>query len=51
MATFLPFNDVARLPLADYRAVTAWHQRLMGLPAWAEPFAGLLAEELPPISC
>lgn len=49
MATFLPFNDVARLPLADYPAVAAWHQRLMSLPAWADPFAGLSAPELPPI--
>jgi glutathione S-transferase len=50
MATFLPFNDVARLPLADYPAVTAWYARLMALPGWAEPFAGLQAPELPPIT-
>ena len=49
MATFLPFNDVARLPLADYPAVAKWHQRLMLLPAWADPFAGLSAPELPPV--
>jgi len=49
MAVFLPFNDVARLPLADYPAVQAWHQRLMALPAWADPFAGLSAPELPPV--
>ena len=47
MAAFLPFNDVARLPLADYPAVQAWHRRLMALPAWADPFAGLSAPELP----
>lgn len=49
MAAFLPFNDVARLPLADYPAVAAWHQRLLSLPAWADPFAGLSAPELPPV--
>jgi len=50
MATFLPFNDVALLPLADYPAVAAWHRRLMALPAWADPFAGLQAPDLPPIA-
>ncbi|KQV94071.1 glutathione S-transferase family protein [Rhizobacter sp. Root1221] len=49
MATFLPFNDVARLPLRDYPAVEAWHRRLMSLPAWADPFAGLSAPALPPV--
>jgi len=50
MATFLPFNDVALLPLVDYPAVTAWHQRLRALSAWNDPFAGLHAPELPPIA-
>lgn len=49
MAVFLPFNDVARLPLDDYPAVAAWHARLLALPAWADPFSGLDAPELPPI--
>jgi len=49
MATFLPFNDVARLPLADHPAVDRWHRRLMALPAWADPFDGLSAPELPPV--
>jgi glutathione S-transferase len=49
MAVFLPFNDVARLPLADHPAVKAWHERLMALPAWADPFEGLSAPELPPV--
>ena len=49
MAVFLPFNDVARLPLADYPAIAAWHARLMALPAWADPFASLSAPELPPV--
>ncbi|WP_329719983.1 glutathione binding-like protein [Ideonella sp.] len=50
MATFLPFNDVARLPLGDYPHVESWHQRLTALPACSDPFVGLDAPELPPIS-
>ncbi|MDR7335143.1 glutathione S-transferase family protein [Roseateles asaccharophilus] len=49
MATFLPYNDVARLPLADFPAVAAWNERLLALPAWADPFDGLDAPALPPI--
>jgi glutathione S-transferase len=49
MAAFLPFNGVARLPLSDYPAVSAWNERLMALPAWADPFEGLQAPELPPV--
>lgn len=50
MGVFLPFNDVARLPLGDYPALSAWHERLMALPAWADPFEGLSAPELPPVA-
>ena len=49
MATFLPFNDVAGLPVHDHPAVAAWYQRLVAMPAWADPFAGLHAPALPPI--
>jgi len=49
MGVFLPYNDVAKLPLADYPALAAWHARLQALPAWADPFEGLSAPELPPI--
>jgi glutathione S-transferase len=51
MAAFLPFNDVARLPLVEYPSVAAWHERLLALPAWADPFGGLSAPELPPVPC
>ncbi|MDZ7872051.1 MAG: hypothetical protein U5N27_02015 [Rhizobium sp.] len=47
MASFLPFNDVAGLPLADYPAVVTWCQRLAALPAWGDPFADLDAPLLP----
>ncbi len=49
MGVFLPYNDVARLPLSDYPALRAWHDRLVALPAWADPFKGLEAPELPPV--
>ena len=43
-------SQMARLPLADHPAVAAWHDRLMALPAWADPFAGLDAPPLPPVA-
>lgn len=49
MATFLPFNDVMHLPLQDYPALNAWNDRLLQIPAWADPFDGLDAPQLPPI--
>jgi glutathione S-transferase len=49
MAAYLPYNDVAGLPVQDYPAVAAWYDRLMTLPAWADPFDGLDAPALPPV--
>ncbi|MFB9984498.1 glutathione S-transferase family protein [Mesorhizobium kowhaii] len=49
MATFLPFNDVARLPLDDYPSVGRWYLRLEEIDAWRDPFKGLHAPELPPV--
>lgn len=49
MATFLPFNDVAGLPLDDYPSVSRWYRRLEDVEAWSDPFKGLDAPELPPI--
>lgn len=49
MASYLPYNDVAGLPLHDYPAVAAWYHRLCSVPAWADPFAGLDAPLLPAI--
>jgi len=37
------------LPLRDYPGLAAWHDRLNALPAWADPFQGLAAPELPPV--
>lgn len=49
MATFLPYNDVAQLPLTNFPALAAWNERLLQLPAWAGPFEGLTAPQLPSI--
>jgi glutathione S-transferase len=49
MATFLPFNDVAKLPLDEYPAVCRWYGQLEEIAAWRDPFRGLDAPELPPI--
>lgn len=48
MATFLPYNHVTCLPLSDYPHIDRWYQRLEAIPAWANPFEGLFAPELPP---
>ncbi len=50
MATFLPFNDVAGLPITDYPHIAAWCARLDAIPAWQSPFAGLNAPQLPPLA-
>lgn len=49
MATFLPFNDVAGLPVAEFDNIASWAARLESLPFWADPFEGLQAPELPPL--
>ena len=49
VASVLPFAGVAGLPLRDFPRLDAWHARLMDIPAWRDPFAGLDAPELPPI--
>ncbi|MGX5839944.1 glutathione S-transferase family protein [Mesorhizobium sp. ArgA1] len=49
MATFLPFNDVAGLPLGEYPSVFAWYRRLEAIDAWRDPFDGLEAPHLPPV--
>ena len=50
MACVLPFHALAGLPLADYPNVAAWNARLDLMPAWRDPFAGLEAPELPPVT-
>jgi glutathione S-transferase len=50
MATFLPFNDVARLPLDEYPVVSRWYRQLEEIDAWRDPFRRLDAPELPPVT-
>jgi glutathione S-transferase len=47
MATFLPFNDAAGLPLDDYPSIRRWYGRLEAIDAWRDPFQGLEAPQLP----
>lgn len=49
MATFLPYNDIAKLPVEGFEAVSRWYARLEALPAWRQPFEGLQIPELPPV--
>lgn len=49
MATFLPFNDVARLPLQEFPELTRWSTQLDAFKSWADPFDGLDAPALPSI--
>ncbi|RWH23476.1 MAG: glutathione S-transferase family protein [Mesorhizobium sp.] len=50
MATFLAFNDAARLPLDDYPSLSRWYRRIEHIDAWRDPFQGLDAPQLPPVS-
>ena len=49
MATFLPFNADAKLPINDYPALCQWYARLEKINAWRDPFMGLAAPPLPPV--
>jgi len=49
MATFLPFNDVAELPISQYPAICRWYDRLCEIEAWRDPFQGIDAPALPPV--
>jgi glutathione S-transferase len=50
MATFLPFNDAARLPLSDYPTIGRWYRQLDEIDAWRDPFKGLDAPALPAVA-
>ena len=41
VATAIPFAQAAEIPVGIYRNILKWHERLNGLDAWREPFAGL----------
>jgi len=40
-ATALPFAEAAGLPLEDFPAIRRWHEGLLAIDAWRNPFAGL----------
>lgn len=41
VATALPFAEAAGIPIGGYGNIRRWHDRLMEIDAWREPFAGL----------
>lgn len=49
MATFLPFNDVARVPIERYPSLSRWYARLEDLEHWRDPFMDVYAPDLPPL--
>ncbi len=38
VAVTLPYTEKAKLPLAEFKEITRWHDRLNELPAWRQPF-------------
>jgi glutathione S-transferase len=49
MATFLPFNAAAQLPLDEYPVVSRWYRQLEDIDAWRDPFSMLDVPAWPPI--
>lgn len=49
MATVLPYNDVAALPLDQYSNLDRWYQNLQNEAGWSDPFEGLHAPALPTV--
>ncbi|HET7332212.1 glutathione S-transferase family protein [Dyella sp.] len=43
VGVLLPWTNEARLPIQDFTNVMRWHERLMALPAWREPFPAPLS--------
>jgi len=39
VASFLPTAEQAQLPLDTYGEINRWHDSMMEMPAWREPFA------------
>jgi glutathione S-transferase len=47
VATGLPFASAAGLPLAEFAHVKRWHDQLLEIDAWREPFDGLVESPAP----
>ena len=43
VATALPFAEAADLPLAEFPSMERWHDQLLALDAWRNPFQGMIA--------
>jgi glutathione S-transferase len=43
VGVLLPWMNEAKLPIQDFANVMRWHERLMALPAWREPFPAPLS--------
>lgn len=41
VATSLPFAERVGLPAQEFKHVMRWHQQLLAIPAWRDPFEGL----------
>ncbi len=44
VATSLSFAERAGLPLEEFGNVVRWHEQLLALKAWSEPFEGLASD-------
>ena len=38
VAVTLPHAEKAKLPLAEFKEIARWHDRLNAMPAWRQPF-------------
>jgi glutathione S-transferase len=43
VATSLPFADAAGLPIGEFPEICRWHDQLLAMDAWRDPFQGLSA--------
>ncbi len=43
VATSLPFAEAADLPIAEFSEICRWHNQLLAIDAWRNPFQGLNA--------
>lgn len=44
VAVTLPYAAQAHIPVEDYPAVSRWHERMMALDGWSDPFPARVAE-------
>lgn len=44
VASALPYAEKAKMPLSGYTEINRWHDAMMTLPAWRDPFPSELAK-------